>query len=505
MAAAPTADDDPLPTDVPTLHAMIRDLRAELAEVRAKLDAVLTVTFGRRSERTERPRVPRPDADRPPRPRHRHGRAPLPEHLERRTVTHDLSDGERACPCCGSERIRIGEQVAEQLDCDPIPYFVRRTIRVSYACRRCDPAAVPASERIITAGPNTVGPIAKGLCGPGLLAHVLTAKFADHLPLHRLVGVIARSGVRIAASTLGDWVRQSAGLLSPLGRLMHQRVLASPALWSDDTRVRYRVPGRATTATGHLWVTIGDATAPYTTFHFTPGYAAADGPGVFLDGYRGFVHADCLAQYEDVFTAGARHVACWAHARRKLIDAGAVATPATEFIRRLYRIERDLPPPDTPEHSARRLEVRRTQAAPVLTDLHAWLTTASVAALPKSPLGEATRYVLTRWEAFTRYTTDGRLSVDNNVSERTLRGIAVGRGNWTFLGSADAGHWAATHYTVVGTCRHLGIDPFAYLRDVLPRLHDLGDPPVADHLTRLLPDRWLAARPRPTASSPTAA
>lgn len=510
MAADPTPDDDPLPTDVPTLHAMVRELRAELAatraelaEVKGKLDRLLAVTF-RRSERAKRPRTPPPDADRPPRPRHRHGRSPLPEHLERVTTTHDLTAAERACPCCGAERVRIGEQAAEQLDCDPVRYFVRRTIRVSYACHQCHPATVPAGERIATAGPSAVGPIPKGLCGPGLLAYTLTSKYADHLPLHRLAGVIARSGVSVATSTLGDWVRQAAGLLTPLCQWMHRRVLAAPALWTDDTRVSVRVPGRKGTATGHLWVTVGDDSAPYTTFHFTRSYAAADGPDVFLKGYTGFVHADGLAQYDGAFTA-AMHVACWAHARRKLLDAGEPAAPAVELVGRLYRLERDLPPPDTPEHLARRTEARHTRAMPILNELHARLTTAAATALPRSPLGEATRYVLTRWEAFTRYATDGRLSIDNNLAERTLRAVAIGRANWTFVGSADAGHWAATHYTVVGTCRHLGLDPFAYLRDVLPKLHELGDHPTDDQLTPLLPDRWLAERAANTPAKSTAA
>ena len=502
-------DAGPLPTDVPTLHAMVRDLRAELAaaraelaEVKAKLDRLLAVTF-RRSERSKRPRTPPPDADRPPRPRHQHGRSPLPAHLERVTTTHDLTAAERACPCCGAERVRIGEQAAEQLDCDPVRYFVRRTIRVSYACRRCDPAEVPPDARIATAGPPTVGPLAKGLCGPGLLAYVLAAKFADHLPLNRLAGVIARSGVRVPTSTLGGWVRQAADLLTPLCQRMHRRVLAAPLLWTDDTRVRIRVPGRKSTATGHLWVTVGDNSAPYATFHFTRGYAAADGPDRFLSGYTGFVHADGLAQYDNLFAAGAAHVACWAHARRKLLDAGGQAAPAATLVGRLYRIERDLPPPDTPGQIARRAEARRTHAAPILNELHAWLTTASATALPKSPLGEATRHALSRWGALTRYATDGRLSIDNNRSERALRAVAVGRGNWAFLGSADAGRWAATHDTVVGTCRHLGIDPFAYSRDVLPRLHELGDRPTDEQLTPLLPDRWLADRPS-TSSAPAA-
>jgi hypothetical protein len=275
-------------------------------------------------------------------------------------------------------------------------------------------------------------------------------------------------------------------------------------VWTGDTPESVRVPGRKSTATGHLWATVGDESAPYTTFHFTRGYAAADGPDWFLQGYTGFVHADCLAQYDNAFAAGARHVACWAHARRKLLDAGELAAPAVALVGRLYRLERDLPPPDTPEHIATRAEVRRTRAAPILNDLHAWLTTAAATALPRSPLGEATRYVLARWDAFTRYTTDGRLSIDNNLAERTLRAVAIGRANWTFMGSADAGEWAATHYSVVGTCRHLGIDPFAYLRDVLPKLHALGDRPTVEHLTPLLPDRWLIERSENTSANAAA-
>lgn len=505
MDAPPLGPDAPLPDDVASLQAMVRQLlgelrtlRAENAELKTKLDAALAHRFGRRSER--RPRVPKTDPG-ASRPRDPHGRSVLPEHLERRKVVHDLTEAEKVCPCCGRVRACIGEQAAEQLDCDPARFFVRRTIKKSYACHHCDPAAVPPEQRLRTAGPGTVGPIPKGLCGPGLLASVLTSKFADHVPLSRQLGIIARSGVTLSTATLCDWVRQAAELLTPLCEWMHRRVLAAPVLWSDDTRVRYQVPGQKTTARGHLWVAAGDDSAPYATFHFTRDYTAAAGPDRFLAGYRGFVHADCLAQYDPLFVAGARHVACWAHARRKLLDAGVAADRAVELVGHLYAVGRNLPPPDTPAHLAERAVRRRSEPEPILTQLEAWLRTASATALPKSPLGKATRYILPRWDAFTRYTTDGRLSIDNNLSERTLRGVAVGRGNWTFLGSAESGDWAATHYTVVGTCRHLGIDPLAYLRDVLLRLHDLGDRPTAEQLTPLLPDRWLDARPNSTASA----
>ena len=202
----------------------------------------------------------------------------MPEHLERREVVHDLTEAEKLCPCCGQPRVCIGEQTAEQLDLEPARFFVLRTVKKSYACQHCDPTAVPAEQRLQTAGPAQVGPIAKGLCGPGLLAHVITAKFADHTPLHRLAGQLARSGVTIAASTLGDWLRQAADLLEPLYQLMHQRLLLSRVIHGDDTSVKLRVPGADRTRKAHLWVGIGDADYPYVVFDFTADYTAA-GPG----------------------------------------------------------------------------------------------------------------------------------------------------------------------------------------------------------------------------------
>jgi hypothetical protein len=199
-----------------------------------------------------------------------------------------------------------------------------------------------------------------------------------------------------------------------------------------------------------------------------------------------------LKQYATLFAKeGVRHVACWAHARRKFLDTGESGKPTLKLIGQLYGIERGLPPPDTPEHIAQRKATRSAHSVPLLDSLKAWLEAESKDALPKSPLGVAVGYVLSRWEAFVRYTEDGRLSFDNNLSERTLRAIALGRRNWKFVGSAASGPSAAIHFTVVGSCRHLGIDPFAYLREVLPKLHALGANPKDEQLTELLPDAWV--------------
>jgi transposase len=222
MDAISLSPDAPLPDDVATLQALVRQLLAEIARLRAenaelktKLDAALKHRFGRRSERRPKRREPKSD-DEPARRRDEHGRAVLPDHLERRDTLHDLTDAEKLCPCCGQPRVCIGAQTAEQLDLEPAKLFVRRTIKKTYACRHCDPMVVPPEQRLQTAGPAEVGPLAKGLCGPGLLAQVITAKFADHTPLHRLAGQLARSDVHVARSTLGDWLAQAADLLTPL-------------------------------------------------------------------------------------------------------------------------------------------------------------------------------------------------------------------------------------------------------------------------------------------------
>jgi transposase len=492
------------------LIAEVARLRAENAELKSKLDQALKHRFGRRSERRPKPK-PAAEEDKPAPRRDEHGRGPLPEHLERREVVHDLTEAEKLCPCCGRPRRCIGEQAAEQLDLEPARFFVLRTLKKSYACVHCDPAAVPAEQRIRTAGPAQVGPVAKGLCGPGLLAHCVTAKFADHTPVHRLAGQLGRSGVRLAESTLGDWLAQAAGLLDPLVQLMHQRLLLSRVIHGDDTSVKLRVPGCDRTRKAHLWVAIGEADYPYVVFDFTADYTAA-GPQRFLEGYRGYLQADALAQYEGLYAeGGVLHVCCWAHARRKFVAAVEAGdergVAALNWIRQLYAIERELPPPlppsDDPQAVAQRGQreewrraLRQQQAEPVLSALKTWLDEQRPLALPKSPLGQAVGYALNQWEALGRYLERGYLCIDNNLSERTLRAVALGRGNWGVIGSEAGGRTAAVLYTLVGTCKHLSLDPFVYLREALPGLFALGEKPTAEQLLEWLPDRWSLRRGR---------
>lgn len=506
MDANQLQPDSPLPNDVPTLHAIIRQLLGEIEQLKTRLDQALKHRFGKRSERQKAPPQQEP---RPPRKNTPHGRAPLPEHLPRREVIHDLTELEKCCPCCGEMRTCIGEQRAEQLDVEPARYFVLRTIRRSYACKRCDPDRVPVEQRFTTAGPPEVGPLARGLCGPVLLASVLTAKYVDHQPLHRQVGQIARSGVKVSASTLGDWMAGAANLLTPLVLLMQQRLLLSRVIHSDDTGVKLRVRGRNQTTRSHLWAYLGDADYPYVVFDFTADYTAT-GPERFLAGYSGYLQADALAQYEGLFgPQRVVHVCCWAHARRKFVTAlesgEQRARPVLDWIGQLYATEREMPalllPGEGPEHEnlrhqreATRYQIRQERSLPVLAQLKQWLQEHKSQVLPKTALGVALGYALNNWEALSRYTDSGILCIDNNLSERTLRTIALGRNNWGVLGSEAGGRTAATLYSVVGTCKRLGVDPQRYLQEALPGLFALGEKPSAESLSSWLPDRWLLSQ-----------
>jgi transposase len=283
--------------------------------------------------------------------------------------------------------------------------------------------------------------------------------------------------------------------------------------------VKLRVEGAKKTKKAHLWAYIGDADHPHVVFDFTADYKA-DGPTDFLEGYKGYFQADALAQYERLYGQDkAKHVCCMAHARRKFVAAAdggdQRANAALQFIRRLYAIERDLPPllppSDDPvaqeqrrQREERRRAIRQQQAEPILAELKKWLDENKPKALHKSPLGQAIGYALNNWEALKRYIEQGYLAIDNNLSERTLRAIALGRNNWGVIGSEAGGKTAAVLYTMVATCQHLGIDPFAYLSEALPGLFAVGEKPTAEQLSAWLPDCWLAARSQTPAPAPAA-
>jgi transposase len=493
----------PLPTDVATLQAMVRELLATVAELRRtveaqqqRIDQLTRQLYGRKSERVAQDDPVARDAavpgaepvSRPTRPGH--GRRPLPDHLPRERIEHDLAEAERACPSCGGRRVRIGAETIEQLDYRPASLVVVERVRFNYACPSCSRTADPidGGRPTIATAPLPPQPIDKGLPGPGLLAHVVTSKFADHLPLHRLAGILARHGVTVSRSTLGGWVAAAAGLVKPLADQMAAGVRQSRVIQTDDTPVPVLTPGARRTRTGHIWVYLGGAGHPYAVFDFTPTYSA-EGPKRFLGGYSGYVQADALRQYDPLFDRPPprpTEVGCWAHARRKFHDARtsdpARAHEALARVRQLYDVEADA----RPLGGDMRMSLRQARTRPTLDALFAWLAEQRGQVLPKSPMAAAIGYALANRAALSRYTEAGDLAIDNNASERALRAVAVGCKNWLFSGSDVGANAAAVLYTVVGTCRRLGLDPFAYLRDAFARLPTL----TPDRIDELLPERW---------------
>ncbi len=405
-------------------------------------------------------------------------------HLPHHRHELDLSPQEKVCSCCGREKDRIGEDITRILEHVPAKLEVHEHVRPKYACRYC--------KNGVSSPPPPQRPIARGIAGPGLISQIVVSKFGDHLPLYRQEDIFVRHGLHIARSTLCDWVSAAAELLKPLYELQRQRVLQSSVMWTDDTPVKVLVGGEEGSRQGRFWTYIGDEQHPYSVYDFTLS-RSRDGPQQFLQTFRGYLHADAYAGYDAIYLgsdSGIVEVACWAHARRKFFDARhnypREAHQVLEWIQQLYDIEdRAGPLPVTA-----RYELRHLEADPVLDKLEAYLATLADRVLPKSALAKAVNYARNQWEALRRYTTDGRLTIDNNVSERTLRHQAIGRKNWLFLGSENAGPRAAVLYTILTGAKRHRIEPWAYVRELLVRLH-------ADdsQIEELLPDRWSAAHP----------
>ena len=395
---------------------------------------------------------------------------------------HDLRDEEKICSCCGRQMDRIGEDVTRELELQPAKLEAHIHVRPKYACRCC--------KEGVCAAPLPQRPIPGGIAGPGLVSEVLVSKFGDHLPLYRLEDILVRYGVYIPRSTLCDWVKFAAGLFLPLYELQRQRVLQSTVMWTDDTSVTV-LGGLQGSFEGNLWTYIGQE-HPYSVYDFTTS-RTRDGPARFLRGFTGYLHADAFTGYDAIFLgpqAAIREVACWAHARRKFFDAvksyPRESHQVLEWIRQLYDIE-DRACTWSPES---RLQLRVAESIPVLDKIGAYSAELARTVLPKSSLAKAVNYAQNQWDALRRYTEDGRLTIDNNVSERTLRHQAIGRKNWLFLGSEAAGPRAAVLCTILAGAKRHRIEPWCYVRDLLLRLH--ADDP---QLEEMLPDRWAAAHP----------
>jgi transposase len=416
--------------------------------------------------------------------RHPHGRQKLPDHLPRLPVEHDLSEQEKNCPCCGEQRHRIGQEASEQLEYVPSNFVVLEHIRHTYACEHCNSGKCQRCDgngQVATAAKPAMG-VDKCLAGPGLLAYVATSKLADHLPLYRLEQIFARQQVSLNRSTLCGWMDAAARVVEPLYKLMGDRVRQSRVLHTDDTIVPIQHEGHC--RQGRLWTYVGDEDHPYIVYHYTPTRAAA-GPLAWLGNWKGFLQADAYAGYDKLYCRGeVVEVACWAHARRKFFDAQESDPVRSlwmlEMIRRLYAAEQE---------TQDRLPRRQSQSAPILEQIRLWLVEQQAQVLPRSPIAQAMGYALNQWPALVVYTSDARLSIDNNVSERALRRVAVGRKNWLFAGHDQSAQGQAVLWSLIASAQRHDLDVQLYLRSVLAHLPALmTDSP--EELQNYLPDVW---------------
>jgi transposase len=425
-----------------------------------------------------------PDEELPSRKRKKgHGRRVIPDHLPRTPVLHDVPTQARVCDC-GREKVRIGEDVTEQLEYEPGKLFVFRHIYPKYACSCCKDG--------VTSAEPVANPIARCLAGPGLLAYVIVNKFSDHLPLYRQQDGMARHGIFVSRSTLCGWLAQSAQLLRPLVELMAKRVVQSGVINADETPVRVLDPTRDSTRKGQFWTYISPGGHGYTIYEYRDS-RSRDGPAEFLKDFGGYLQTDAYSAYESVVLESAGRiipVGCWSHARRNFFDARLSQPREAHYvlglIGQLYDIEDTIRLKGADERKA----VRQEKSVPVLDRLLEYLREQKDGALPKSKYGQAIAYVLNRPDEMRRYTEDGRLEIDNNTSERTLRLCAIGRKNWMFLGSDQGGETAAILFSILANAKRHQIEPFAYVRALLVALSsgDVG-------LESLLPDVWIAAHP----------
>jgi transposase len=527
-----TLDPSQLPDDVSTLKALViaaerraaeaekkkRDLDAEIETLKLTIAKLQHERFGPSSERARlldqlelqlgelmehaaqaetaaeiaaaQPMEPKSgQAARSAPPRRQPARRPLPETLPRE---RRVEPSPAACPCCGGRLRKLGEDVTETLERVPAQWKVIQTVREKWTCRACE---------AITQPPAPSHPIARGRAGPQLLADVLFGKYGAHLPLNRQSEIYAREGVELDVSTLADWVGACAATLMPLRDAIEAHVHAAERLHVDDTTVPVLAKGQC--RTGRLWAHVRDdrpfagKAAPAVVLYYSPNREGIH-PQRQLARYTGIMQVDAYSGYNALYAEGRKpgpivEAACWAHGRRKLYELARLAKMpiAIEAVRRideLFAIERDiagLPP-------QQRVCVRRERSKPLTEDLERWLRAERRKLSSKNPLAKAMDYSLKRWSTFTRFLDDGRICMTNNAAERAVRGIAVGRRNWTFCGSDAGGERAAVIFTLIETAKLCGVDPRAWLADVLARIADHP----ATRIDQLLPWNWQAVRPQ---------
>ncbi|MBC7498898.1 MAG: IS66 family transposase [Herminiimonas sp.] len=408
-------------------------------------------------------------------------RRPLPSELPRVDVVHDVPEDQRTCPC-GTPMIEIGQDVSEQLDIVPMQVRVLRHVRKRYGC--------PGSTHAPVTAPLPPQPLPKSNASPDFLAMLLVVKFIDGLPLARFEYVLDRHGMPVPRQTLARWVIGAAGLLQPLHNLMRDVLLDSALLHMDETVVQVlKEDGKTPTSTSYMWVqTGGPPDKPVILFDYDPS-RSGDVPARLLEGYRGYLMTDGYDGYNQlVRTGGIDHMACWAHVRRRFVEAVRVqpkgrrgkADDAVALIGKLYAIERDC----RDAGDAVRLLARQQHSVSALATLHAWMEKTLPGVTPKSALGTALAYLQKYWSRLIRYTERGDLPIDNNRCENAIRPFVVGRKAWLFSDTAAGAHASAVIYSLVQTAKANGLEPYLWLRRIL---RDLPAAKTVEEVEALLP------------------
>jgi transposase len=403
------------------------------------------------------------------------------ENLPVTTQVHELNSAERACPCCGIEREEIGTDESWQVEYLPGHFERIHHMRKKYACAGCESNG--NNPQMKTAAKPEMA-IDKGMAGPGLLAYIASSKFSDYVPLYRLEDIFERQGFEISRATQSVWCGDMADLAEPLWDLMAERVRASHVVATDDTIMPMLSKGK--TANARMWVYVGDDGNPYNVFDFTLN-RGRDGPKYFLKDYRQVLLADAYGGYNGVVAGNEiTRAGCWAHMKRKVIDAEKaapeIAREAVEWVRALYAVERQSKDASVEE----RRKLRQQQSVPLLAQLRERLLSWKEQLLPKHPMAEAVNYALSQWAELNVFCSDGAVSIDNNVSEREMKRVVLNRKNSLFVGNPRGGRTAAILGSLTSTCRRHDIDPQLYLTQLLTNLSQVRK----SELSNWLPDQW---------------